>query len=120
MTEHSEVNLKNVNEVIEYVGSKCTLTSQSLMKAKKHVCQFCNKKFECKLHLKNHLLVHAKEKRYKCMFCGKLFCSKLGVKRHVKHQILTIILLQKLPFKTTNFHFWPNISSFLFQHFSSN
>ena len=47
-------------------------------------CQYCDKIFKTKSHLRSHLLVHTQEKTYSCQFCPKKFNHGHVLKRHQK------------------------------------
>ncbi|XP_064642401.1 zinc finger and BTB domain-containing protein 24-like [Lineus longissimus] len=52
---------------------------------KKHVCQFCPKRFIRKNHLDGHVrAVHTKERPYKCTQCTARFSIKGELSRHVQ------------------------------------
>ncbi|XP_041103509.1 zinc finger protein PLAG1-like [Polyodon spathula] len=49
-----------------------------------HKCNYCEKMFHRKDHLKNHLHTHDPNKEaFKCEECGKNYNTKLGFKRHL-------------------------------------
>ncbi|CAH2285256.1 zinc finger PLAG1 isoform X1 [Pelobates cultripes] len=51
---------------------------------KTHKCNYCEKMFHRKDHLKNHLHTHDPNKEaFKCDECGKNYNTKLGFKRHL-------------------------------------
>ncbi|KAM4689598.1 zinc finger protein PLAG1 isoform 2-T2 [Discoglossus pictus] len=51
---------------------------------KTHKCNYCEKMFHRKDHLKNHLHTHDPNKEaFKCEECGKNYNTKLGFKRHL-------------------------------------
>ncbi|XP_038622552.1 zinc finger protein PLAG1 isoform X2 [Tachyglossus aculeatus] len=51
---------------------------------KTHKCNYCEKMFHRKDHLKNHLHTHNPNKEaFKCEECGKNYNTKLGFKRHL-------------------------------------
>ncbi|XP_054980899.1 zinc finger protein PLAG1 isoform X2 [Sorex araneus] len=51
---------------------------------KTHKCNYCEKMFHRKDHLKNHLHTHDPNKEtFKCEECGKSYNTKLGFKRHL-------------------------------------
>ncbi len=45
-------------------------------------CNFCQKAFKLRGHLRRHLKVHSGEKPYKCRFCDRCFSQSCGVKSH--------------------------------------
>jgi len=47
-------------------------------------CTQCNKIFDCKSHLENHMTTHSGEKPYLCKTCGTAFTQKGGLKRHMR------------------------------------
>ena len=47
-------------------------------------CQYCDKIFKRKSHLKSHLLVHTQEKAYSCQLCTRKFNHGHVLNRHVK------------------------------------
>lgn len=45
-------------------------------------CKYCNKRFQVKHLLKNHILTHNRKKRFKCYICGKDFMNLHMLNRH--------------------------------------
>ena len=47
-------------------------------------CMICEKEFNSKSHLKQHLLIHNGEKSFQCEYCEKKFTRKWSLNTHVK------------------------------------
>ncbi|XP_075237798.1 uncharacterized protein LOC142334016 [Lycorma delicatula] len=52
-------------------------------KEKRYVCKFCQKICNCPSNLKTHINLHTKEKNYICNFCQKSFNFRSGLIRHL-------------------------------------
>ncbi|XP_042204178.1 zinc finger protein 250-like [Homarus americanus] len=52
-------------------------------KLKREVCSQCNKQFESRCKLKEHMFSHTGERPYQCEVCGMRFARKFCHKRHL-------------------------------------
>ncbi|XP_053381766.1 zinc finger protein 62 homolog [Mercenaria mercenaria] len=51
---------------------------------KKHLCEFCKKRFKYLSHLVEHQMVHTGERPYKCRYCNKGFTKNWNLKQHLR------------------------------------
>ena len=49
---------------------------------RKHVCNFCGKRFMRRLHLENHVRSHTGQRPFQCSICFKGFTQKSHIKNH--------------------------------------
>ena len=64
-------------------------------------CETCGKCFKTKVHLNEHMKIHASEKQFQCRTCKKFFAFATSLKRHEKYHTGT----KPHKCKTCNKHF---------------
>ncbi|XP_063960651.1 zinc finger protein 585A-like [Lytechinus pictus] len=62
----------------------CSTSGKSIppVRERVHECSYCHKKFFCKAHVQEHIMIHTGERPFKCAYCGKGFITKCNFKRH--------------------------------------
>lgn len=79
------------NDYFAFPLTKAKLIVQELLherqssneKEKPFTCPECNRNFNLRHHLQNHLLIHTGEKLFICGKCGQAFRKKWTLTRHI-------------------------------------
>ncbi|XP_041471561.1 zinc finger protein 585B-like [Lytechinus variegatus] len=85
-----------------------------LVREKVHECSYCHKKFFCKAHLQEHVMIHTGERLYLCDKCGKGFCTKGNFKRH------TCRIPEKKQIPQRHYRYEGSFKKFLKKHVSTH
>jgi hypothetical protein len=79
----SEDKLKTI-EIKKVSPKKTTADSGFDDPGRKHICNVCNKKFQKRSNLIDHLRLHANVKVFSCEYCEKSFVQAGNYKAHIR------------------------------------